>query len=875
MQRKVKSTLLTLCLILSSVPVLLYVFPVAEVQQSQVEMTSLDFNSLSEVFGEQIPVVVRFDQGLSSGLQKIISSLQLEFSLGSASKSHIGPYYLLKGTPDSLQALTDMGVVAEIAPQTPAQFLESPRDLSIPEINADDVWEQLDDLSRNITGKDILIADLDSGVDWRHPDLWYADGGTYPYVNSTSTGFVNGTDAVDFDRNLALSPNETLYALDLDRNGVFNTRTEWLWVDNLIFNQFPDPGELFFVVNDTSGNGLLDGGEDLVLLGTPKTKYIFEMDGAATPSFQTWERGVNLTSSTHTDDSLFGGGHGTAVAGILLGGQLGYRDYVGVAPDAELMMIRVLGDPNTWIPIETGLAIANNTGADVIITEVGSWTWHYLDGSSLAEQMIDTLVADGIPVISPSGNLGGKDKHAMISTAPDVPHLIDFSVPPVDGEYVHEDITEVFITVLTVDPTDFLASNFSIWINGTTIYLHPGPGEWAWFLEPNAIPGVNIESFTSVSSRNTRMLAIWIYGVLPTTPPALFYQLNISTPDPATIHAFISDDQSGWTGGCVWMSDMVDSHHITWPSTADSAISVASYRTRTLVGGGVVGDRASFSSRGPRIDSLIKQNVAAPGGYDIISDYADGSIWDPSGWFNAYGALPFNQQFGSYRLFSGTSASGPHVAGAVALLLQANSSVGNQMQAIIESTARIDSFTGAVPNADWGGGKLDVEAALASIMPGPDIDGPVIGNHDRTPFTPNSTESVMLNVTVTDISGVDTVILSYYNSTTWFNITMTWIGSYYEAIIPAFPNGTPINYRFYANDTLDNWSVSTMFGYTVTDPGTSTTPTTGPTTPTSPTSTSPPPTEPDYLRLAVILGGVLALIILAVVCSRRRSQAVG
>ncbi|MHA2081418.1 MAG: hypothetical protein ACW99H_09765, partial [Candidatus Thorarchaeota archaeon] len=264
MQRKVKSTLLTLCLILSSVPVLLYVFPVAEVQQSQVEMTSLDFNSLSEVFGEQIPVVVRFDQGLSSGLQKIISSLQLEFSLGSASKSHIGPYYLLKGTPDSLQALTDMGVVAEIAPQTPAQFLESPRDLSIPEINADDVWEQLDDLSRNITGKDILIADLDSGVDWRHPDLWYADGGTYPYVNSTSTGFVNGTDAVDFDRNLALSPNETLYALDLDRNGVFNTRTEWLWVDNLIFNQFPDPGELFFVVNDTSGNGLLDGGEDLV-----------------------------------------------------------------------------------------------------------------------------------------------------------------------------------------------------------------------------------------------------------------------------------------------------------------------------------------------------------------------------------------------------------------------------------------------------------------------------------------------------------------------------------------------------------------------------------------------------------------------------------
>ncbi|MHA2352121.1 MAG: hypothetical protein ACXABX_03265, partial [Candidatus Thorarchaeota archaeon] len=143
------------------------------------------------------------------------------------------------------------------------------------------------------------------------------------------------------------------------------------------------------------------------------------------------------------------------------------------------------------------------------------------------------------------------------------------------------------------------------------------------------------------------------------------------------------------------------------------------------------------------------------------------------------------------------------------------------------------------------------------------------GSHDRTPWTPNSTESVLLDVTVTDISGVDTVILSYYNGTAWYNITMTWTGSSYEGMIPAHTNGTPINYRFYANDTLDNWSVSTMFGYTVTDPGptTTTTPTTG-----GPTPTSPPPTEPDYLRLAVILSAVLALILLSVVCGRRKSQ---
>jgi hypothetical protein len=387
-----------------------------------------------------------------------------------------------------------------------------------------------------------------------------------------------------------------------------------------------------------------------------------------------------------------------------------------------------------------------------------------------------------------------------------------------------------------------------------------------WFMQPNIIPGVNVQSYTSVSTRGTKMLAIWLYGALPTTPPVAPYQLGISIPDSANIHAYISDDQSSWSGGCVWTTDMADSHHITWPSTADSAISVASYHTRNLLGG-TIGDRASFSSIGPRIDNFPKQTVAAPGGWDIISTYANGSAW--ASWFTAGSVLPFQAQFGTYRLFSGTSASGPHVAGAAALLLQSNSTIGDQVKMIIESTAVSDGFTGAVPNNLWGGGKLDVEAALLSVAPGPDVNGPIIGSHDRTPWTPNSTESVLLDVTVTDISGVDTVILSYYNGTAWYNITMTWTGSSYEGMIPAHTNGTPINYRFYANDTLDNWSVSTMFGYTVTDPGptTTTTPTTG-----GPTPTSPPPTEPDYLRLAVILSAVLALILLSVVCGRRKSQ---
>jgi hypothetical protein len=196
------------------------------------------------------------------------------------------------------------------------------------------------------------------------------------------------------------------------------------------------------------------------------------------------------------------------------------------------------------------------------------------------------------------------------------------------------------------------------------------------------------------------------------------------------------------------------------------------------------------------------------------------------------------------------------------------------VKVLIESSAISDGFTGPVPNDQWGFGKLDVAAALFLLMPAPDTNGPTIGSHNRMPFTPNSTESVILNVAVSDPSGVDTVILSYYNGTTWQNITMVLTGAYYEATIPPYPNGTAVSYRFYANDTLNNWSTSATYSYTVTDPGTTTTTTsTGTTTTTGgPTSTTPPPEEPSYLRLAVMLSAILALIVLTVIFNKRRSR---
>jgi subtilisin family serine protease len=842
-----------------------------------VQTPAPDFHSLALTYGDSIPVVARFNTGLSGQVESMILSMNLRFSLGSASSSHIGPFYLLEGSADSLEALCSLGVFSEIVAQTPSYYLESPRDLSIPEIGASSAWNLEDYLGMNVTGEGILIADLDSGVDWRHPDLWFANASrSYIWLEDVpaDSTFTNGTDYVDLDDDGAPAASEVLYCLDLSRDGYFNVSTEWIWADTIVQNSIPDIGEPFFVVNDTNSNGVLDLSERLTMLDMPKTKYIFEKDGTpGMPQIQLWERGVNLTSSTHTDDSYAGGGHGTSVAGILLGGQIGFREYIGVAPDAELLMIRVIGDPYTWLSIEEALTVANNTGADVILTEIGSWTYHYLDGSSIVEQMIDQLVASGIPVISPSGNLGGKDKHCLFGTSPDTPIQVDFSIPPPDGTYVIEDITEVYITVLSVDTVDFTSCNFSLIMDRTSaaqppviVYLHPGLGYGNFFAEPPvAIPGFIIESFVSQSSRGTSMLAIWIHGTLPITTAPPWHMLNVTSPVVATFHGYISDDQSSWTGGCTWQTLVSNDYEICWPSTADSTISVASYYSRGLITG-TVGDLADFSSRGPRIDNFAKQGVAAPGGYDVVSDYSDGTPWQT--WFNGYGALPFDRQFGSYRLFSGTSASGPHVAGAAALMLQVNISIGVLVPDIIKSTAREDVWTGPVHNADWGWGKLDVFAAVSQLLA--DAEAPTIGGHSRTPTAPNSTQSVTVNVTVTDNQGVDAVILEYYNGTSWANITMALVSSYYTAVIPALPDSTSVDYRFLANDTSGNWASSTTYNYVVQDLTTTTSTTSGTTSPTS--STSPSGGELDPLRLALILAVVLGIIVLYLVVSRRRGK---
>ena len=96
-----------------------------------------------------------------------------------------------------------------------------------------------------------------------------------------------------------------------------------------------------------------------------------------------------------------------------------------------------------------------------------------------------------------------------------------------------------------------------------------------------------------------------------------------------------------------------------------------------------------------------------------------------------------------------------------------------------------------------------------------DLSGPLIGSPSLLPEVPSSFDTVMVSIVIFDYSGVDSAILSYcVDSGLWVNLTMS-LSSMYWASIPAMTTGSVVSYRIYANDTVDHWSVSPIYVYTV------------------------------------------------------------
>ena len=153
------------------------------------------------------------------------------------------------------------------------------------------------------------------------------------------------------------------------------------------------------------------------------------------------------------------------------------------------------------------------------------------------------------------------------------------------------------------------------------------------------------------------------------------------------------------------------------PGNARGAITVGSFNTKGAWPSRVgeqdeldetpLGVLSGFSSQGPTRDGRTKPDLAAPGAWICSALSSASASFD-------YLIHPD----GVHAMHRGTSMAAPHVAGAVALLFGVDPQLtGSEVLDLLTRTARHDDYTGSVPNARWGFGKLDVWAALLGLDP--------------------------------------------------------------------------------------------------------------------------------------------------------------
>ncbi|MHA1929192.1 MAG: S8 family serine peptidase, partial [Candidatus Thorarchaeota archaeon] len=484
-----------------------------------------------------------------------IESQGVTFHRRGGSIVHAGQIYLAEiGNTEAFDALSIMDYVEQL--QADCTTNELLLDTSIDEMGANGVYNLTDPVNDdyNITGEGITVAVIDSGIDWQHPDFYFADGGSYVYRNDGVEGAY-----IDLDDDSTYDIGEKAYYYDLTGDGgsgsVIDSQFDWL-ISDTNDNAAYDYGiDFMFLVNDTDLNEILDFGEYCIKLGTSKIQQIWDQ---TTGDF--FVRGVNLTNTVlnaHVDTN----GHGTHVAGTVAGGQVGLRAFTGVAPDAELLIVKTTF---ATLDIIDSVIWAVNEGADVITMSIGGYIFTPLDGSTNFEQTFDWAVDQGVPCTISAGNSANDDAHSLFTIPATTESSETFSVLSSGQE-------EVLLTALWMNSTNDItlqvqspsSSTTSIPLGGTVVNVNN-----------------NIVSATRYTSpRGTAYINIYITYTAPRSGVETGdWELYFDNTDASgqEIHTYI------YPSGDNEMADYLDtSYTIGSPSTADKVISVASYVTKT------------------------------------------------------------------------------------------------------------------------------------------------------------------------------------------------------------------------------------------------------------------------------------------------------
>jgi len=417
-------------------------------------------------------------------------------------------------------------------------------------------------------------------------------------------------------------------------------------------------------------------------------------------------------------------GHGSHVLGIAAGNgsntgnaQPAYT-YVGMAPQADLCMVKTTFQTNTIVDgVNYIFQKAASLGKQAVVnlslgTQVGPH-----DGTLDMDLMLNALTGPGKIIVASAGNSGGDKLHGQLTLSGSTPQNMTLTVPaytpaPGTGNDLllfsgwYAGSSQISVTIVT--PT------------GVTVGPVPTGTN---LLGVNTADGwLNIHNGTSAPSNLAHEIYIELYDANSANPPKTgtwtFTFTPVSIPGGGRVDMYLYENAlaNGAAPLAVWNQGLAFGGVVGSPGDADSIITAAAHVTKDCwqsIDGfsycwnprPTLNAIASFSSQGPRRDGVQKPDLSAPG-FGVTSTLSADYL----------ASLAATASDGVHVNFAGTSMSAPAVTGATALLLARSewtNSTPSKIKARLRSTARADAFTGAVPNATWGYGKLDIGAALA------------------------------------------------------------------------------------------------------------------------------------------------------------------
>ena len=395
-------------------------------------------------------------------------------------------------------------------------------------------------------------------------------------------------------------------------------------------------------------------------------------------------------------------GHGSHVSGTIAGVGDQVETYSGVAPDAVLYGIKVFGaegstsdevviagleysaDPNSDLNLEDHL--------DVINLSLGSsyGTSHIMYGEA-----IKNLSAAGTFVVASAGNEGPSD---FITGAP----------AAVDG---------AFSVAASIDGMNFNwqfnASNF-ILQDGSKIKTEAVEGPASAPLADVAsadgelvfVGLANVEFSDDVKSQLKGKIALIDRGVNP-------FADKIKRAEAAgAIAVVVINNQPGeafpmgGTGDPAHIPAIMIRQEIGQQikaSMSKGAVTAQLKTSERILKPELIDTLTDFSSKGPRsLDAVLKPEITAPG-QNIISAKMGGGRAGVT--------------------MSGTSMSGPHITGVIALMKQKHPTLSNtDLQSLVMETAKIikDKNGKIYPLSQQGAGRVQIDQALeANIVTNP------------------------------------------------------------------------------------------------------------------------------------------------------------